>query len=99
MNGKFVFDGEFVEGDKFRKHAPRALFIKGHDHGRIIGAHTRTYNTCGEQFLNNFLNFIFLGKGMMIGMNIGRNVVGDEGNGMIMNTMGRGKSPGSGKIT
>jgi hypothetical protein len=50
-----------------------------------------------EQFLNNFLNFIFLGKGMMIGMNIGRKVVGDEGNGMIMNTMGRRKSLGSGK--
>jgi hypothetical protein len=43
-------------------------------------------NTCGEKFLNNFLNFIFLGKGMMIGMNIGRKGVKEKGNGMIMNT-------------
>jgi hypothetical protein len=54
-------------------------------------------NNCGEQFLNNFLNFIFLGKGMMIGTNIGRKATGYEGNGMIMNTMGRWKSRGSGK--
>jgi hypothetical protein len=96
-NGKFVFDGEFVEGVKVRTHVPRAFFLKYHDHRRRIGARTRMDNTCGEQFLNNFLNFIFLGKGMMIGMNIGRKVVGDKGNGMIMNTMGRRKSLGSGK--
>jgi hypothetical protein len=65
--------------------------------GRRVGARTRVDNTCGEQFLNNFLNFIFLGKGMTIGMNIGRKAVGDKGNGMIMNTMGRRKSLGSGK--
>jgi hypothetical protein len=54
-------------------------------------------NDCDEQFLNTFLNLIFLGKGMMIGMNIGRKVVRDIGNGMIMNTMGRRVSLGSGK--
>jgi len=27
MNGKFVFNGEFVEGMKVRKHAQRNLFI------------------------------------------------------------------------
>jgi hypothetical protein len=64
---------------------------------RRIGDSTRTDNTDDRQFLNNFLNFIFLGKGMTIGTHIGRKVVGDEGNEMIMNTMGRGKSMGSGK--
>jgi hypothetical protein len=44
-----------------------------------IGACTRMDNAYGEQFLNNFLNFIFMGKGMMIGMNIGRNVVMGQG--------------------
>ena len=34
---------------------------------------------------------------MLIGMNIGRKVVGYEGNGMIMNTMRNRKSLGSGK--
>jgi hypothetical protein len=77
--------------------APRAFFLKYHDHRRRIGASTRIDNTHDEQFLNNFLNFIFLGKGITIGMNIGRKVVGDEGNGMIMNTTGRGKSLTSGK--
>jgi hypothetical protein len=96
-NGKFFFDGEFVEGTKVRTHVPRALFLKDHDHRRRVGARTRMDNTCGEKFLNNFLNFIFLGKGMTIGTNIGRKVVRDKGNGMIMNTTGRRKSLGSGK--
>jgi hypothetical protein len=96
-NGKFVFNGEFVEGVEVKTDEPRALFLKDHDHKRRIGAHTRTDNSCGEQFLNNFLNFIFLGKGMTIGTNIGRKDVRDKGNGMIMNTMGRRKSLGSGK--
>jgi hypothetical protein len=39
---------------------------------RRVGAHSRADNTCVEKLLNNFLNFIFLGKGMMIGINIGR---------------------------
>jgi hypothetical protein len=72
MNGKFVFNGEFVEGAKVRTHAPRTLFLKDHDQRRRLWAHTRADNTCDEQFLKNFLNFIFLGKWMTIGMNIGR---------------------------
>jgi hypothetical protein len=62
---------------KVRTHAPRAFFLKYHDHKRRIGVGTRMDNTRGEQFLNNFLNFIFLGKGMTIRVNIGRKVVGD----------------------
>jgi hypothetical protein len=97
MNGKFVFNGEFVEGTKFRTHAPRTLFLKDHDHMRRVGARTRQDNTCVEKFLNNFLNFIFLGKWMTIGMNIGRKASWDKGNGMIMKTMGNRESLGSGK--
>jgi hypothetical protein len=63
-NVKFVFDGEFDEGMKFKTHALRTFFLKYHD---------------------------------QIGMNIGRKFIGDEGNGMIMNTTGRMKSLGSGK--
>jgi hypothetical protein len=96
-NGKFVLDGEFVEGVKFRTHVPRAFFLKYHDHMRRIEASTSMDNARNEQFLNNFLNLIFLGKGMTIRMNIGRKFVGDEGNGMIMNTTGRRNSLGSGK--
>jgi hypothetical protein len=77
-NGEFFFNGEFVEGAEVNTYAPRYLFLKDHDHRRRVGARTRTDNTCGEKFLNNFLNFIFLGKWMMIGMNIGRRVVEDK---------------------
>ena len=94
-NGKFVFDGEFFEGMKFGTHVSSALFLEYHEHMRRIRASTRMDNTHGEQFLNNFLNFIFLGKGMTIGTNIGRKAIRDKGNEMIMNTMGRGKSLGS----
>jgi hypothetical protein len=62
MNVKFVFNGEFVEGAKVRTHAPRTFFLQDHDHMRRVGAHTRVDNTCVKQFLNHFLNFIFLGK-------------------------------------
>jgi hypothetical protein len=96
-NGKFVFNGEFVEGTKVKTHVKRTFFLEDHDYWRRVGARTRTDNTCVEQFLNNFLNFIFLGKGMMIGMNIGRKVVGDKGNGMIMNTIGKRESLGNGR--
>jgi hypothetical protein len=96
-NGKFFFDGEFVEGVEVKTHIPRALFLRYHYQRRIVGARTRTDKTHGEQFLNNFLNFIFWGKGMTIGMKIWRTNVGDKGNGMIMNTMGRRKSLWSGK--
>jgi hypothetical protein len=64
---------------------------------RKVGARIRVDNTCVEKFLNNFLNFIFLGKGMMIGTDIGRKACWDKGNGMIMNTTGRRESLGSGK--
>jgi hypothetical protein len=47
--------------------------------------------------MNNFLNFILLGKGMMIRPNIGRNTSQDERDGMIMDSTGRGKLFGSGK--
>jgi hypothetical protein len=96
-NGKFVFNGEFVEGAEVRTHAPSTFFLKDHDHMRRVGAHTRVDNICIEKFLNNFLNFIFLGKGMMIGMDIGRKASGDKGNGMNMNTTRRRESLGSGK--
>ena len=33
-NGKFVFNGEFVEGTKVRTHAPRTFFLQGRDHRR-----------------------------------------------------------------
>ena len=99
MNGKFVFNDEFVEGAEVRTHAPRTFFLKDHDHRRRVRARTREDNTYIEKFLNNFLNFIFLGKGMITRTNIGRNVVGDEGNVMIMNTMRRRKSLESGKIS
>jgi hypothetical protein len=76
---------------------PRALFIKYHEHKRRIGDSTKMDNACDEKFFKIFLNFIFLGKGMMIGMNIGRKNTRVDGNGMIMNTTGRRKSLGSGK--
>ena len=71
-NGKFVFNGEFVEGAEVRTHAPHSFFLKYHDHRRIIGVGARMHDTSVEKFLNNFLNFIILGKGMMIRANIGR---------------------------
>jgi hypothetical protein len=76
---------------------PSSFFLEYHDHKRRIGAGTRMDNTHFEQFLNNFLNFILLGKGMMIRVNIGRKISWYERNGMIMDAMGRGKSMGSGK--
>jgi hypothetical protein len=97
MNGKFVFNGEFVEGTEVRTHVERTFFLKYHDHKRRVGAHTRVDNTYVKKFLNHFLNFIFLGKGVTIGMDIGRKASWDKGNGMIMNTTGRRESMGSGK--
>jgi hypothetical protein len=43
-NGKFVFNGEFVERAEVRTHAPRTLFIQDHDHGRRVGDFTREDN-------------------------------------------------------
>jgi hypothetical protein len=78
-NGKLVFDGEFIEGAKVWTHVPSTFFLEYHDHMRRIRVGTRMDNTCFEQFLNDFLNFILLGKGMMIRENIGRNIVGTRG--------------------
>jgi hypothetical protein len=47
--------------------------------------------------MNNFLNFILLGKGMTIRTNIGRRTSWDERDGMIMDSMGRGMFFRSGK--
>jgi hypothetical protein len=41
-NGKFVFNGNFVEGAEVRTHAPRTFFPKDHDHRRRVGALLRT---------------------------------------------------------
>jgi hypothetical protein len=35
-NGKFIFDGNFVEGLKIRAHSPCTLFLEYHDDGRRI---------------------------------------------------------------
>jgi hypothetical protein len=96
-NGKFGFNGEFVEGMEVRTHASITFFLKNHDHRRRLGARTRADNTCIKRFLDHFLNFIFLGKGVTIGTYIGRKASWDKGNGMIMNTIGRRESLGSGK--
>jgi hypothetical protein len=65
-NGEFVFDGKFVEGKKVMTHSPRTFFLQDHDHRRRIGAHTRADNTTIKEFLDHFLNFIVLVKGVMI---------------------------------
>jgi hypothetical protein len=97
MNGKLGFGGEFIEGMKVRTHAPSTLFLEYHDHKRIIGVGTREDNTHLEQLLHDFLNFILLGKGMMIRKNNRRKIFRNKGKGMIMNTIGRGDSLRSGK--
>jgi hypothetical protein len=71
-NGKFVFNCKFVEGMEVRTHSPRKFFLHDHDHRRRVGDHNRADNTYIKEFLDHFLNFIFLGKGVMIQMNIGR---------------------------
>ena len=84
-NGKFVFDGKFVEGMEVSTHSTRKFFLQDHDHQGRVGAHTRVDNAYIKEFLDHFLNFIFLGKGVTIGTNIGRNASWYQGNGMIMN--------------
>jgi hypothetical protein len=96
-NEKLVFDGEFIEGTKFWTQRPITFFLEYHDHRRRIGDGTRTKSIHFNQFLHNFLNFILLGKGMMIRANIGRETTKDKWNGMIINTTRRGKSLGSAK--
>jgi hypothetical protein len=96
-NGEFVYDGKFVEGMEVRTHSPRNFFLRDHDHRRQIGARTRVDNACIKDFLDHFLNFIFLGKGLMIQTDIGRKDSQYKGNGMIMNNTGRREALGSGK--
>ena len=60
MNGKFVFNGQFVEGTKVRTHSPRTFFLQDHDDRRRVRARTRADNACIKEFLDHFLNFIFL---------------------------------------
>jgi hypothetical protein len=92
-----IINSEFFEGAEVRTHASRTFFLKDHDHRRRVGARTRANNNCIDQFLKKKFNFIFLGKGMTIRIDIGRNASRDTGNGMIMNTTGRRESLGSGK--
>jgi hypothetical protein len=54
-NGKFVFNGKFVEGTKIRTHLPRTFFLQDHDHRRRLGACTREDNACIKEFLDHFL--------------------------------------------
>jgi hypothetical protein len=61
-NGKFVFNGNFFEGTKVRRHSPRTLFIQYQDHRKRVGARTREDNTYVKELLDHFLNFICLGK-------------------------------------
>jgi hypothetical protein len=96
-NGEFVFDGKFFEGTEVRIHSPRTFFLQDHDHRRRLGSCTRVENTCIKELLDHFLNFNFLGKGVMIRTGIGRKASEYKGNGMIMNTMGRRESLGGGK--
>jgi hypothetical protein len=96
-NGEFVFDGKFVEGIEVRTHSPRTFFLQDHDHRRRVGPRTRVDNACIKEFLDHFLNFIFLGKWVTIQRDIGRKASRYKGNGMIMNTTGRRESLGIGK--
>jgi hypothetical protein len=86
-NRKFVFNGKFVEETEVRTHSPRTFFLQDHDHRRRVGDRTREDNACIKEFLDHFLDFIFLGKGVMIRMDIGSNDSEYKGNGMIMNTV------------
>jgi hypothetical protein len=96
-NGEFVFDGKFVEGMEVKTHLPIKFFLQDHYHMRRVGDHTRVDNACIKEFLDHFLSFIFLGKRVMIQTDIGRKASRYKGNGMIMNTMERRESLGSGK--
>jgi hypothetical protein len=53
---------------------------------RRVEDRTRMDTTYVEKLLNNFLNFIFWGKGMKIGKDIIRKDGMDKGNRMIMKT-------------
>jgi hypothetical protein len=62
-NGKFVINGDFVEGKEVRTHVPRTIFIHDHDHMRRVEDRTRVDNTYIKHFLNHFSQFHFFGKG------------------------------------
>jgi hypothetical protein len=64
---------------------------------RGVRAHTRMDDADNKEFLDHFFNFIFLCKGVAIWTYIGGKASWDKGNGMIMNTVGRRESLGSGK--
>jgi hypothetical protein len=66
MNVKFFLDGKFVEGMKIRTHVLSAFLIEDYEYRGRIGASTGMDNTYCYQFLDNFLSFIFLSKGMTI---------------------------------
>jgi hypothetical protein len=95
--GNFVFNGQFVESTEVRTHSTRNFFLQDHDDRIRVRARTRTDKSCNKEFLDHFLNFIFLCKGVAIRMYIGRKASGHKGNGVIMNTAGRRESLGSGK--
>jgi hypothetical protein len=59
-NGKFVFNGQFVEGTEVKTHSPRTSFLWDHDYRRRVRVHTRVDNAYIKEFLDHFLNFIFL---------------------------------------
>jgi hypothetical protein len=59
-NGKFVLNGQFVEGTEVKTHSSRTFFLQDHDCRRRVRAHTRVDNSCIKEFLDHFLNFIFL---------------------------------------
>jgi hypothetical protein len=96
-NGEIFLDGELIEGMKVGTHVPSTFFLKYHDHRGRIGVGTREDNTRLEKSLHYFLNFILLGKGVAMRVNIWKNVSMNKGNGMIMNTKIRRKSLRSGK--
>jgi hypothetical protein len=93
--GNLSFDGEFVESTEARTHSPRTFFIQYHDDRRGVRACTRTDDSDSKEFLDHFFNFIFLCKGVAIWTYIGGKASWDKGNGMIMDTVGRGESLGS----
>ena len=59
-NGKFAFNGQFVEGTEVRTHSPRTFFLQDHDYKRRVRARNRADNAYIKEFLEHFLNFIFL---------------------------------------
>ena len=50
-NGKFVFNGQFVEGTEVKTHSPRTFFLHDHDYRRRVRACTRADNAYINEFL------------------------------------------------